>query len=163
MSRARGGSGLGLSITRQLVELKGGKIAVESELGRGSRLTFTARLRQSMAADQEPYVLRHLPLPSRTLVADGNAVSGHVLSLYLAIWQIDATIVMTIDEVEAVYRGAAEAQHRFDVAILDVKGLGSRAVQLASGRRWPSPRNRRRQRLHHTRRRHAAVPRRARR
>jgi signal transduction histidine kinase len=39
--RGRGGSGVGLTVVRSLVEAHGGRVWVESEEGRGSRFTFT--------------------------------------------------------------------------------------------------------------------------
>ncbi len=47
-ARATGGSGLGLTIARRLVEAHGGKIDVESKLGKGSRFSFTVPVSQRL-------------------------------------------------------------------------------------------------------------------
>jgi two-component system sensor histidine kinase ChiS len=48
ISRQYGGAGLGLAVTKQLVQLHGGEIRVESELGKGSQFTFTLLLSQEL-------------------------------------------------------------------------------------------------------------------
>jgi two-component system sensor histidine kinase/response regulator len=135
MARSRGGSGLGLSITRQLVELMGGNISVESELGRGSRFSFPARFQQSPAAADASQAPRHLARPLRALLADANAVSAHVISLYLAGWRVDATIVSTIEEAADAWRETCATAQPFDVAIVDFKGFGAGAVEFAKAAR----------------------------
>lgn len=56
ISREHSGTGLGLSITKKLVGLQGGKIYCESELGKGSKFTFTLPLSKSK---QENRVNKH--------------------------------------------------------------------------------------------------------
>ena len=86
-----GGTGLGLTISRMLVEKMSGRMRVDSEPGRGS--TFYATICLGMAAPlPEMEGTRHLA-GLRVLVVEGNAANRRILHDYLAEWDIVATIV----------------------------------------------------------------------
>jgi two-component system, sensor histidine kinase and response regulator len=129
MTRSRGGTGLGLAIIKELVTLMGGEIGVESEIGWGSRFWFTVPLGRSPINRNDD--LRSIQRPLRVLVADGNTVSSQIMQRYFDSWGIDAVARATAAEAEAAWHAAGTAQHPFDVAIIDVKGLGCGGMRLA--------------------------------
>ncbi|MCL2123777.1 MAG: ATP-binding protein [Desulfovibrionaceae bacterium] len=101
-ARAVEGTGLGLTITRQLCRAMGGDVTVESEYGAGS--TFTATIRQSAAADSAPMgaldgkMALRAESPSaafiapdfRILVVDDNAANLKVAVGLLAPYEMKA-------------------------------------------------------------------------
>lgn len=116
ITRRYGGSGLGLSICKQLIELMGGSIAVESALGRGSEFYFDLDLppAEADAIDARSSGVPRLPA-LKVLVAEDNLVNQKVARGYLDEGGHDVTIVG--DGAAAL---AAVKTADFDLVLMDM-------------------------------------------
>jgi signal transduction histidine kinase/CheY-like chemotaxis protein len=93
-TRKYGGTGLGLTISTRLVDMMGGKMWVESEVGKGSRFHFTLRL--------PPVEARHAQTPSehslqtlrgvKVLVVDDNVSNRRIMHGILSRWGMNITL-----------------------------------------------------------------------
>jgi signal transduction histidine kinase/DNA-binding response OmpR family regulator len=95
-TRQYGGTGLGLTISSRLVELMGGTISVDSDVGRGSTFSFTMRLGLQPESDAHrvrPDAARLKGM--RALIVDDNATNRRLLEIWLAKWGLQPVSVET--------------------------------------------------------------------
>jgi len=128
-TRKFGGTGLGLTICRRLVDIMGGDIGVDSEAGKGSAFWFVVPLARPAGDAPAP----DAPLKGlKVLVCQGHEGARKAVCSYLAAGGADAQQSGTLEETLAALTNAAEAGTPVDVVVLDAIIDGSGADQAAA-------------------------------
>ncbi|MGD0965532.1 MAG: response regulator [Candidatus Acidiferrales bacterium] len=122
MTRKYGGTGLGLTISSRLLQLMGGRIWVESEVGQGSRFHFTIpfviqKLSTRTIVPRDPMTLRDM----RTLIVDDNATNRRLLIRMLENWHMLPTAADSGAEAIVMLTEAKRIGKTYPLILLDAQ------------------------------------------
>jgi len=128
MSRSYGGTGLGLTISKRLVEMMGGSIGVESEHGKGSTFSFTLPFTLPVSPQNSMEMILPENLQSlRVLIIDGHREHATQMKSFLEAWGVHTTVAYSSGEALSVI-GTPEGK-KFRVVFVD-QSLQSQQGQL---------------------------------
>jgi CheY-like chemotaxis protein len=129
-TRRHEGTGLGLAIGARLVDLMGGKIGVESEIGRGSIFWFTVPLPVHEAQPRDEIIPGDVT-GARVLVIDDNPVNREILLEQLKSWRFDCAAAESGAVGLAFLDRAFQLGASVDCIILDYQMPGMSGADVA--------------------------------
>lgn len=129
-TRVYGGTGLGLTISKHIIEMMGGRMQVESELGKGSSFGFRLPLPIDQNVVSESFDTASI-LGKRILIVDDIETNRQVFKEQMRAWGLHAETA--IDGVEALtkIRSAQDNNEAYDLILLDFLMPGMNGQEFA--------------------------------
>jgi signal transduction histidine kinase/CheY-like chemotaxis protein/HPt (histidine-containing phosphotransfer) domain-containing protein len=122
-TRKYGGTGLGLTISKNMISMMGGAIGVESIYGKGSRFFFNAIFEICDSPMNKPKIIPEVLRQLKILVVDDNATAREVIAEYLSAFHLQVTMVAS------GFEAIKAADPSYDILILDWKMPGINGIQ----------------------------------
>ena len=129
ITRRYGGTGLGTTIAKQLVELMGGEIGLQSEPGKGTSFWFTLTLEKQPALVPQATGITSLS-GSRILVVSSNGQSAGLLKAHLDSWGVSTVVVDKASQAFSPLISAANEDMPYQVAIIVERDLDMDPCEL---------------------------------
>ncbi|MCP3875325.1 MAG: response regulator, partial [Desulfobacteraceae bacterium] len=120
-TREYGGTGLGLTISKQLCELMGGEIGIRSKEGEGSQFGFTVVFEKQSDAKEKEFILPGKIKGRRFLIVDENKTNRYVLKEQLKVWGCKYDAAPDSDQALIKLKKALFEKDRFDVVLIDMQ------------------------------------------